>query len=99
MLLGVPGDNTFSNYKEANLTFWRQTIVPLVAKTAKALNQWLTPRFGPGLRLWFDLDEVPALAAERDALWARVSAADFLTVNEKRQAVGYEPVDESDLET
>ena len=25
MLLGIPGDNTYSNYREANLSFWRQT--------------------------------------------------------------------------
>ena len=30
MLLGIPGDNTFSNYAEANRTFWRQTVLPLV---------------------------------------------------------------------
>ena len=30
MLLGIPGDNTFSNYREANLSFWRQTVLPLV---------------------------------------------------------------------
>jgi hypothetical protein len=35
---------------------------------------------------------VDALSADRAALWARVAAADFLTVNEKRAAVGYEPV-------
>ena len=89
MLLGIPGDNTFANYKEANLTFWRQTVVPLVAKTAKALNQWLAPRFGQNLKLWFDLDEVPALAAEREALWARIGTAEFLSDEEKREAVGW----------
>ena len=26
MLLGIPGDNTYSNYAEANRTFWRQTV-------------------------------------------------------------------------
>ncbi|GGH13844.1 hypothetical protein GCM10007036_12720 [Alsobacter metallidurans] len=25
MLLGLPGDNTYSNYAEANRSFWRQT--------------------------------------------------------------------------
>ena len=39
---------------------------------------------------------VVALAAHRTALWARVAAADFLTVNEKRAAVGYEPVEGGD---
>jgi hypothetical protein len=29
-------------------------------------------------------------------VWARVAAADFLTGNEKRAAVGYEPVEGGD---
>jgi phage portal protein BeeE len=25
-LLGIPGDNTYANYQEANRTFWRQVL-------------------------------------------------------------------------
>jgi HK97 family phage portal protein len=89
MLLGIPGDNTYANYREANLVFWRQAVVPLVAKTARALTNWLARRFDTSLRLEPDLDSVPALSVERESLWARVSNADFLTDAEKRQAVGY----------
>ena len=28
MLLGIPGDTTFSNYQEANCNFWRTTVIP-----------------------------------------------------------------------
>lgn len=96
MLLGIPGDNTYANYQEAQRAFWRGTVLPLVGRTTAALGAWLAPAFGEGLRLWFDADEVPALAAEREALWARVAAAEFLTVNEKRAAVGYGPVEGGD---
>ena len=92
MLLGIPGDNTFANYQEANKTFWRQTVIPLVGKTAKSLTRWLRPHFGSEIRLWYDLDQITALQVEREALWNRVGAADFLTTNEKRAAVGYDPV-------
>ena len=34
MLLGIPGDNTYSNLMEANRALWRQTIVPLVRRVA-----------------------------------------------------------------
>jgi HK97 family phage portal protein len=91
MLLGIPGDNTFANYKEANLVLWRQTILPLVRKTTTALSNWLVPRFGQGLRLDVDLDAVPALGVERDGLWTRLKEADFLSEDEKRAAVGYQP--------
>jgi len=103
MLLGIPGDNTYANYAEANRSFWRQTVLPLVNRTAKALSAWLAPSFAEGsiearaLELKPDLDAVEALSTEREALWARVQGADFLTVNEKRAAVGYGAVDGGDV--
>ena len=45
MLLGIPGDNTYSNYQEAQRAFWRQTVLPLVNRTARALSSWLAPAF------------------------------------------------------
>lgn len=89
MLLGIPGDATYANYQEANRTFWRQTVLPLVNRTAKALSGWLSPAYGARLTLKPDLDQVEALSAEREALWARVEKASFLTDAEKREAVGY----------
>lgn len=92
MLLGIPGDNTFANYQEANRVFFRQTVLPLAQRVGSSLAQWLSPQFGDGLRVMIDTDRIDALASDRGALWARVQAADFLTLNEKREAVGYAPV-------
>lgn len=89
MLLGIPGDNTFSNYAEANRTFWRQTVLPLAGRVAEAMTSFL----GHGaVRLSHDLDQVEAMAPDREALWARLEKATFLTPDEKRQAVGYGPL-------
>jgi len=99
MLLGIPGDNTYANYREANLVFWRQTVLPLVARTARALTKWLAPRFGANLRLSYDSDAVDALALEREAVWDRLTNASFLTVNERRAAAGYSPVEGGDAIT
>lgn len=96
MLLGIPGDNTFANFQEANRVFFRQTVLPLAARTGNALAQWLAPAFGDGIRIDIDTDRVDALAVDRTALWERVSSADFLTLNEKREAVGYAPVEGGD---
>jgi HK97 family phage portal protein len=89
MLLAIPGDNTYSNYQEANRVFWRQTVLPLANRIGAALAQWLAPSFGAGLSLAVDADRIEALSADRAALWERVSKAGFLTVNEKRAATGY----------
>ena len=90
LLLGLPGDNTYANFAEANRAFWRQTVLPLVRRTSDSIAHWVAPLYG-ALRIEPDLDQIAALASERDALWARLEACSFLTRDEKRQAVGYEP--------
>ncbi|WP_174274119.1 phage portal protein [Sphingomonas bacterium] len=88
MLLGLPGDNTYANYSEANRALWRMTIVPLVQKIigglVEALRAWW-----PALEIKPDLDQIPALVSDRAGLWAQVTAADFLTVAEKREMLGF----------
>lgn len=96
MLLGIPGDNTYANYQEANKVFWRQTVIPLVAQTAHALTRWLCPRFDPVLHIGFDTDQIDALTADRSETWTRLENATFLTLNEKRIAAGYSPVTDGD---
>jgi HK97 family phage portal protein len=90
LLLGLPGDNTFSNYAEANRAFWRQTVLPLVARVQKSFQAWLQPRFG-AFRLDYNADRLEALAGERAAEWERVGKAAFLTLDEQREALGYGP--------
>ncbi|WP_244593664.1 phage portal protein [Methylopila sp. Yamaguchi] len=89
MLLGIPGDATYANYREANRALWRQTVLPLLGRVAENLAGWLSPAYGAALALTPDLDAVEALAEERESLWRRVGAADYLTADEKRAAVGY----------
>jgi HK97 family phage portal protein len=92
MLLGIPGDNTYSNYREANLAFWRQTALPLAMKAARGIEAWIGDRWaeaGPAA-VSVDLENVPALTIEREALWARIGGADFLSEHEKRRLAGVE---------
>jgi HK97 family phage portal protein len=93
MLLGLPGDSTYANYREANRALWRLTLLPLADKILGALAEGLAPWFppnAPGAKLAIDLDRVPALAEDRERLWAQVSAADFLSDAEKRAMLGLE---------
>ncbi|MDE2595754.1 MAG: phage portal protein [Sphingomonadales bacterium] len=89
MLLGLPGDATYANYREANRALWRLTLLPLAAKILGALGEGLATWF-PEARLAIDLDQVPALAEDRERLWAQVSGADFLSAQEKRAMLGLE---------
>ena len=89
VLVGLPGDSTYSNYREANKALWRQTVLPLADKIlgglAQGLSDWM-----PDLRLQVDLNQVPALIEERGLLWDRIAAADFLSRAEKRAMLGLE---------
>jgi hypothetical protein len=82
--------------QEATRMFWRQTVLPLVARTAKALSGWLAPAYGAPIELRADLDGIEALSTEREALWTRIDKATFLTPNEKRAAAGYGPLGSGD---
>src|SRR5690606_37473417 len=88
-LLGIPGDNTYSNMAEARLVLWEQTILPLVKQMENALQNWLVPQFREeGLQLSHSADGISALIPRREALWERVSRANFLTDDEKRAMLG-----------
>jgi len=87
MLLGLPGDATYANYREANRALWRLTLLPLAAKILAALSEGLAAWF-PDAALAIDLDRVPALAEDRERLWSQVSAATFLSDDEKRVLLG-----------
>ena len=88
MLLGLPGDNTYANYTEANRALWRLTILPLAGKILDGIAERLRA-WWPELTLQLDLDGVPALAADRERLWAQLSDADFLSDGEKRVMLGF----------
>ncbi len=90
-LLGIPGDNTYSNLKEANVAFYRMTVLPLVIKMCQALSLFFTPTWGEDFMVWFDMDRVTGLAAEREEQWNTANSATFITTDEKREMVGMEP--------
>ena len=91
MLLGIPGDATYANYQEANRAFYRLTVLPLAHRVTGAIAHWLGDRLGETVELRPDLDQIPALAQERDQQWARVGQADFLGADEKRRLLGLPP--------
>lgn len=88
MLLGIPGEATFANYQEANRAFYRLAVLPLAARVTSAIADWLSDFTDARIDLRPDIDQVPALAAEREAQWRRVGDASFLTDAEKRALLG-----------
>jgi phage portal protein BeeE len=81
-LLGLPGDNTYANYQEAN----RAILSPDdITTNAPGWRGW---RYGGRIGLLPDLDAIPALQVERESQWRRVAQADFLDDAEKRAMLG-----------
>lgn len=102
LIFGIPpelvglGQKTFSNYKEARLAFYEETILPTMDALRGLLNNWLCPMFGDNLYLDYDKDDIEALTVRRESKYAALQPVTFLTPNEKREQVGYEDIEGGD---
>lgn len=94
-LLGIPGDNTYSNYAEARLAFWEDTVIPLLDFIVQDWNAWLAAPYGVQIRP--DIDQIPAIADKRSRMWEMANASNDLTINERRAMKGYEPIEGGDV--
>ena len=61
-LIGIPDAQTYSNFAEAKLALYNETIIPLLDRIQSDLNEWLVPRFGDDLEMRYDIDSIPAMA-------------------------------------
>jgi HK97 family phage portal protein len=87
-LLGINGDNTYSNMQEARLALWEETLIPLLDKIADSLSNWLSDWFCEQITIDFDRDAISILTEKRQQLWSTLTQVDFMSVNEKRAMVG-----------
>lgn len=89
MLLGIPGDNTYSNYEAALLAFWENTVFFWLNRFGGGFSAWM---FDPKERILMtpDMDAIPALEPRRKQQFEKAERSDFLTINEKRNMTGYE---------
>lgn len=95
-LIGIQGSLSFANFEQARLALYDDAILPLVMHVKAELNNWLAPRFGDDIHIDFDIDHIEALAPRREKVWERISAAPFMTINEKRAALGMPALDGGD---
>jgi HK97 family phage portal protein len=96
-LLGIPGDSTFSNMEQAKVAFWTDTVIPMLCLFLEGFNRWLTPLFGEDLYLWYDEEMIPALEPLRQQKATRVNASGYMTINEKRRAMGLDDIEGGDV--
>jgi HK97 family phage portal protein len=94
-LVGIPDAQTYNNMPEARLALYEETIIPILRRIQSDLNEWLTPKFGDGLRLEYDIDSIPAMAESRKRVFESVVSgvnAGILTRNEAREKLGFDPI-------
>lgn len=95
MMLGY-GDTTYSNYEEARLAFYEDTIIPVMKFLETELNNWLAPKFG-NVVIKADMDDIEPLVQKREKKFTSLATANWITQNEKRKACGYEEVEGWDV--
>jgi len=96
ILLNIPGDSTYNNYAEARQAMYEETVIPLAYMLRDELNRWLVPGYGDRLELDIDIDSIESLNPKRQNKFEMYQQVDYLTDNEKRSAVGYDPIEGGD---
>jgi hypothetical protein len=94
-LVGIPDAQTYNNMPEARLALYEETIIPILRRIQSDLNEWLTPQFGEGLKLEYDIDSIPAMAESRKRVFDSVVQgvnSGILTRNEARSKLGFDPI-------
>ncbi len=92
-------EGTFENQKQALRSLTITTVLPFVEYLTEELNAWLAPLYGPNVRIAYDRDAYSSMAEDQESLWARAEIGfktGFITRNEARHLLGYEPVDDGD---
>ena len=88
--------STYSNYAEARMAWWEDTLVPLYRNFENVIANDLAVEFG-GVPVGFDFSRVPALKESEDAKWLRANegiSRGYVTINEARQIVGLDEIGE-----
>jgi len=103
LAFGVPIDliNTqqakFDNIQASNQQLWENTILPLMKHFVDELNNWLVPRYGnENLKLSIDKENILALTQRKLRRAQALESISYMTINEKRKAIGFEPIDGGD---
>lgn len=92
VVLFSPDNMADNNYQNALRDLVTNTIVPMCAQLRDELNRWLVPRMGDNsVFIDFDISALPELQRDLEKMVAGLVNASWLTMDEKRIAMNYEP--------
>lgn len=91
-LLGIQGDNTYSNMEEARKSLWDETLIPLMDELCDALTHHFNDT-----HISFDKKDISILASKNYNLLKQLDEIQFMTINEKRISAGLPCIDGLDV--
>lgn len=94
-LLADSANKTYSNAQEANREFSMHTVVPELVRICATLTRRLAVPYGDVV-ISYDKEMVEGLTEDKTALITALTGCNYLTVNEKRALLSYDPVDDGD---
>lgn len=94
-LLGIEGSQTYANFAEAKIAFYTQAVLPLMDLYVSEINRFLGGDF-EGATVCYQSEDIEALEPLRAEKRAELLRTDVLTINEKRELLGYEPREEGE---
>lgn len=96
-LVGDSANKTYANAAEANREFALHTVVPYANRLYGAISARVCPVYPGVARIGFDSSQIDGMRGDEAAMMSALQASTFLTVNEKRQRLGFEPVPNGDV--
>ncbi len=87
VMLGVTGDSTYNNIKEAKLALVEETCIPIAEAMASSLSNWLVTPKNKKRYLWPCVDEIPEIQDKKLGIYERIDKLSSWSLNEKRKAM------------
>lgn len=89
-----PDSHSYASVEQARKALYQEKVCPSLDRRRDNLNNTITMRFGDNLYLDYDRDQIDALHEDAAQLYTGLRQADWLSLNEKREATGYDMYDE-----
>ena len=92
-LLNSTESSSYNNYIEAKRALYENTVLPLLNKIILSIfNNWICPNFGKDFSVIYKEEEIPSLSYKYEQQLKNLHESDFLTINEKRKILGFDPI-------
>ncbi|NCA74374.1 MAG: phage portal protein [Gammaproteobacteria bacterium] len=90
--VGDSANKTYSNMQEANREFATSFVDPECNLIWSPIGRALSKHYTDLGRLSYDRAMIPGIKDDETAVMATLNNVNYLTLNEKREALGYEPI-------